>query len=279
MGPDDVRGHRRRHARRPDPRRRSTGTYLADRRVRDDQLVYFRDGGDPLGLWLDLDPARRGDDLRAHRLGDRRAAALPPRPGGARRPRTRPGRGRPAGRRADAGRRPHRGPDPARGPGRLLLRHPPRARVHGRGLRGLRHGRLLPPARGGRRSSPTAPPRSSARLEEHADDAAAHGVHRAAGRARDPGGDRRGDLPARCAATWRTSSTTWCVPVLAAGGSTGQVTAEPAGPPVPALHRRLVAVRPARGEARPRPAWRPRSRSATRTSSASSRSGWRCRRA
>ena len=33
------------------------GTYLADRRVLDDQLVYFRDGGGPLGLWLDLDAA------------------------------------------------------------------------------------------------------------------------------------------------------------------------------------------------------------------------------
>ena len=33
------------------------GTYLTERRVRPDQLVYLRDGGGVLGLWLDLDPA------------------------------------------------------------------------------------------------------------------------------------------------------------------------------------------------------------------------------
>ena len=40
------------------------------------------------------------------------------------------------------------------------------------------------------------------------------------------------------------------VPVLAAGGITGQVTAEPPTAGSALLHRRLVAVRPARGEAR-----------------------------
>ena len=112
--PRRPRRHRRRRARRPDPRR--ARRHVPGRRggYRDDQLVYLRDGGGPLGLWLDLDAAAEATiceriaavivEQQPYHLDP---AALAELDLGRR-------RGRPAGRRPDAGRRPHRGPDPAR---------------------------------------------------------------------------------------------------------------------------------------------------------------------
>ena len=108
--------------------------------------------------------------------------------------------------RPGAGRGRERRSDGARGPRRLLPGHPPRARLHGRGLRGLRQGRLLPAAHGGHADlgghGPRSSPDSSSRPTRSAGRWSARCRTRSAFRA------TRWRRPARrCAAAWRTRST------------------------------------------------------------------------
>ena len=194
MDPDDFARHRRRRARRPDRRRARRHLPGRPAGLRRPAGVLPRRRRPARAL---AGPGRggRGDDLRAHRLGDRRAAALPPRPGGARRPRPR-ARTRSTSWSAELTLAGDLTADLTLPEDRVAyfldVHHALEYAVEGFDDQAMDVFFLLHARRAGavRRCRRDHRPARGARR-----DAAADGLRRAAGRARDPGGDRRGDLP------------------------------------------------------------------------------------